>query len=98
MSTSSEISLKRKNELISNIKNSSVKVFGEEDSWYEESLFSSTESIEILKRLDEQIIYLSREQFKFKIFNKINLLPRDKAFYGDVDEDGSCKFMMKFSR
>jgi hypothetical protein len=80
------MSVKRKREFLSNDKN-----LGEGDSWYEESLFSSNESIDILKRLDEQIVYLPREQFKFQIFNTINLLPRDKAFYGDVDSDGSCK-------
>jgi len=73
------------------------KLFGEGDSWYKELLFSPNESIEILRQLDEQIIYLPREQFKFKIFNTINLLPRDKAFYGNVHSDGSCKYLIHSS-
>jgi len=102
MSTSSEILLKRKRELSSTDKDCQIdikqhvhrplKLLGEGDSWYEESLVSPREAIEILKKLDEQIVYLPREQFKFKIFNTINLLPRDKAFYGDVHSDGSCKY------
>ena len=68
-----------------------LKFYGEGDSWYVEQLFSSTTSTEILKQLDEQIAYLPREQFRFKIFNTVNLLPRDKAFYGDIHSDGSCK-------
>jgi hypothetical protein len=85
MSAASSETLKRK-------KESSSTSFGAGDSRYEESLFSSNESIEILKELDEQIVYLPREQFQFKIFNKITPLPRDKAFYGDVDSDGSCEY------
>jgi hypothetical protein len=72
------------------------RFFGEGDSRYEESLFSPDESIEILKELDEQIVYLPREQFQFKIFNTLTPLPRDKAFYGDVDSDGSCKCLIEF--
>jgi hypothetical protein len=79
--------LKRKNS-----KDCQSNLFGEGDSWYKEPLFSSNESIEILKQLDEQIVYLPREQFKFQIFNATHLLPRDKAFYGDVHSDGSCKY------
>jgi hypothetical protein len=90
------MSLKRKGELLSTDEDCQLKkLFGEGDSWYEESLVSSNESIEILKKLDEQIVYLPREQFKFKIFNTVNLLPRDKAFYGDVHSDGSCKHFIE---
>ncbi|CAF0912295.1 unnamed protein product [Rotaria sordida] len=99
MSASSSKTLKRKKESQSTDNDCQIdikqhvhcqrKILGEGDSWYEESLFSSNESIEILKQLDEQIVYLPREQFQFKIFNTINLLPRDKAFYGDVYSDGS---------
>ncbi|CAF2149178.1 unnamed protein product [Rotaria magnacalcarata] len=67
------------------------KRLGEEDSWYKDTLFSLDESLEILKEIDEQIVHFPREQFKLKIVNTINLLPRDKAFYGDVNSDGSCK-------
>ena len=87
MSAALSETLKRK-------KESSSTHFGEGDSRYEESLFSSNESIEILKELDEQIVYLPREQFKFKIFNNIIPLPRDKAFYGEVDSDGSCECLI----
>jgi hypothetical protein len=92
MSTSS---LKRKKTLLSNENDDrcSLKKFGEGDSYYEESLFSPESAIEILKKLDEQIIYLPREQFQFKIFNTVNLLPRDKAFYGDIYADGSCEYL-----
>jgi hypothetical protein len=100
MSTSSEGTLKRKScekdsqtNDIKHIDHRSLKAFGEGDSYYEESLFSPQSAIEILKKLDEQIVYLPREQFKFKIFNTVNLLPRDKAFYGDVDADGSCEYI-----
>lgn len=93
------MSIKRKNESSpSSIEKDCEKTFfGERDSWYEESLFSSNESIDILKELDKQIIYLPREQFKFQIFNTINLLPRDKAFYGDVYSDGSCMYSISIS-
>ncbi len=92
--------LKRKKELSSNDKDDhlhhQLKSFGEGDSYYHESLFSLDSSNEILKQLDEQIVYLPREQFKFKIFHKVNLLPRDKAFYGDIYSDGSCEYCIKF--
>ncbi|CAF3074070.1 unnamed protein product [Rotaria sp. Silwood2] len=99
MSVSSSKALKRKKESWSTDNDCQIdvkqhvhcqpKLFGEGDSRYEEALFSPNESIEILKQLDEQIVYLPREQFKFKIFNTVNILPRDKAFYGDVYSDGS---------
>lgn len=94
MSTTSEKTLKRKKE-----SPSDVRSLGEGDSSYEESLFSSETSTNVLQRLDEQIVYLPREQFKFQIFNTVNLLPRDKAFYGDVHSDGSCEcYDVEFSR
>ncbi|CAF3457505.1 unnamed protein product [Rotaria sp. Silwood1] len=99
MSASSSKTFKRKKESRSSDHDSQIdvkqdahcqpKLLGEGDSWYKEQLFSPNASIEILKELDEQIVYLPREQFKFKIFNTVNLLPRDKAFYGDVYSDGS---------
>jgi hypothetical protein len=92
--------LKRKQTLLptnekddEHIDHRSLKKFGEGDSYYDDSIFSPESSIEILKKLDEQIVYLPREQFKFKIFNTVNLLPRDKAFYGDVYADGSCEYL-----
>lgn len=88
--------MKRKKESASTDRDCQKECFGEGDSWYQESLFSSHDSIDILKELDKQIVYLPREQFKFQIFNTINLLPRDKAFYGDVDSDGSCMYFLHF--
>ena len=84
--TASESTLKRKN-----TNDSQIGSLGEGDSYYEESVFSSETAKDILQRLDEQVVYLPREQFKFRIFNTVNLLPRDKAFYGDVQSDGSCE-------
>lgn len=72
----------------------SLKKYGEGDSYFDDSIFSPESSIEILKKLDEQVVYLPREQFKFKIFHTVNLLPRDKAFYGDVYTDGSCEYSL----
>lgn len=93
-----DVSCKRKHETESDEKidvkkniSQQCELFGENDCWYKKSIFSREESVEILKKLDEQIVYLPREQFKFKIFKNTFLLPRDKAFYGDVDVDGSCK-------
>ena len=64
---------------------------GEGDSSYEYPIFSPEETEEIFRALDEQIVYLPREQFTFRIFNTIHLLPRDKAFYGEVSADGTCE-------
>jgi len=93
-----EMSCKRKRETESNEKVDVKRIVprqtelcGEGDSWHKKSIFSHEESVEILKKLDEQIVYLPRERFQFKIFTKTFLLPRDKAFYGDVNSDGSCK-------
>lgn len=92
LTTTSERTLKRKKELLpSNINDCSMRRLGEGDSYYDESLLSSDVARDILKRLDEQIVYLPRTQFTFRIFHKVNVLPRDKAFYGDVQSDGSCE-------
>ena len=96
MSAPSESTLKRKKESASSEKDAqddhrSLKLFGEGDSYQQISVFSPKESIDILKELDEQITYLPREQFKFRIFHVVHLLPRDKAFYGDVQADRSCE-------
>ncbi|CAF1079062.1 unnamed protein product [Didymodactylos carnosus] len=65
-------------------------LLGSGDSWYERNFFTSNEAQSILDELNEQVEFLPRDTFKFKIFGQINLLPRDKAFYGDVHEkDGS---------
>ncbi|CAF3347790.1 unnamed protein product, partial [Rotaria socialis] len=63
------------------------KRLGEEDSCWEDTLFSLNESLEILKEIGEQIVHFPREQFKFKSFNTINLLPHNKTFYGDLNSD-----------
>ncbi|CAF3385571.1 unnamed protein product [Rotaria socialis] len=68
------------------------KRLGEEDSCWEDTLFSLNESLEILKEIGEQIVHFPREQFKFKSFNTINLLPHNKTFYGDLNSDGSCNY------
>ena len=73
------------------VENSSVIFYGEGDSSYEYPIFSKEKTEEIFRDLDNQIVYLPREQFKFRIFNQIHLLPRDKAFYGDVATDGTCE-------
>lgn len=74
------------------VENSSTTVFyGEGDSSYDDSIYSSEETKKIFQELDKQIVYLPREQFKFRIFHMIHLLPRDKAFYGDVSADGTCE-------
>ena len=94
MTTTSENTLKRKKESPSNtndLQSRILRSLGEGDSYYDESAFPSEAAVEILKRLDEQIVYLPRELFKFRIFHKMNRLPRDKAFYGDVQADGSCE-------
>lgn len=67
---------------------SSAIIYGEGDSNYQYPIFSPDETKEILRELDEQIVYLPREQFRFRILNSVSLLPRDKAFYGDVTSDG----------
>lgn len=71
------------------------KSYGEGDSSYQAALFSPTESDEILRQLDDEILFLPRESFPFKIFSKVQPLPRDKAFFGDVQSDGSCKSLTR---
>lgn len=98
LTTTSESTLKRKKESSSNTNDVQSRSLGEGDSYYDESIISSEAAVEILKRLDEQIVYLPRSLFKFRIFHKLNVLPRDKAFYGDVQADGSCECCVTSSR
>lgn len=65
------------------------RLLAEGDTYYVESLFSPDESLQILRKLDEQIVYLPRMLFQFTIFNRTTCVPRDMAFYGDVYPDGS---------
>ena len=85
----SDMALKRKRS--SSVPRSLNGSYGEGDSSYQAAVFSSAESSDILRELDDEILFLPRERFQFKIFSKINVLPRDKAFYGDVQADGSCE-------
>jgi len=41
------------------------------------------------QRLREELDYVPRKYMVFKIFGKSMQLPRDKQFYGDIDEEGN---------
>ena len=56
------------------------------DSFYIPLYFGSAEADELLRRLQQELVYVPRDdpRLQFKIFNAINQLPRDKSFLGDV--------------
>lgn len=52
-------------------------------------IFTSKESDLILEHLHKELDYVPRKFMVFKIFGNELELPRDKQFYGDMDEDGN---------
>lgn len=52
-------------------------------------LYNQKESEILLEKLNKELEYVPRKYMVFRIFGKELQLPRDKQFYGDVDEDGS---------
>ena len=59
------------------------------DSQYISNFMTSTMADEAYQALKTEMVYIPREQLTFSIFGKTFSLPRDKAFHGDIDEDGS---------
>lgn len=62
------------------------KSFG--DSSLYDGFYNSSDASDVMKELDSVLVYVPRSQMLFTIFKKEFELPRDKAFYGDVDELG----------
>ncbi len=52
-------------------------------------LLSPEEADEAFKLVSDQVLYLPRTALQFSIFGKTFQLPRDKAFFGDVADDGT---------
>jgi len=52
-------------------------------------LLTKEEADKILDQLHEELDYVPRDLMVFRIFNSVLNLPRDKQFYGDVDENGN---------
>lgn len=60
------------------------------DSWYWPGFLSNFEADAIMQAIEAEIVFIDREELgRFKAWGKENVLPRDKAFMGDVDADGS---------
>ena len=53
------------------------------------TIYTESESEELIQKLREELFYVPRPLMIFKIFGKSIQLPRDKGFFGDVYEDGS---------
>ncbi|KAJ3056915.1 Alpha-ketoglutarate-dependent dioxygenase alkB 2 [Rhizophlyctis rosea] len=58
------------------------------DSRYITSFLAQEEADRVLANLNNEVVFLDRDSLKFRIYGKTTQLPRDKAFYGDVDGDG----------
>jgi len=63
--------------------------YGEGDAKYYPNFLTKDEADDFLTRLKEELHYIPREEMTFKIYGKTIPLPRDKAFLGDVADDGS---------
>ncbi len=60
------------------------------DSWYEIDFLAVHEAAESLARVIAEVSFIDRADLApFKAWGKVNMLPRDKAFEGDVEADGS---------
>ena len=44
---------------------------------------------EVFDELQKEVTFLPRSELTFQIYGKSMQLPRDKAFFGDVNKDGS---------
>jgi alkylated DNA repair dioxygenase AlkB len=64
-----------------------VSYLGSGDSFYYANFITNPD--EGFQQLQNQVIYLPREELTFKIYGKTFMLPRDKQFYGDIAEDGT---------
>ncbi|KAJ3050033.1 hypothetical protein HK097_008983 [Rhizophlyctis rosea] len=59
------------------------------DSKYTTNFLEPAVANKAYKNLQQEIQYVPRQNLTFTIYGKTFPLPRDKAFYGDVDADGS---------
>lgn len=56
---------------------------------YIQNFLSPQEADKALLKLQDELQFIPRESLTFSIFGKTFPLPRDKAFYGEVQSDGS---------
>ena len=58
------------------------------DSWYQPAFILDPNAI--MARLEAEVTFIDRQELdRFELFGREVVLPRDKAFYGDVEADGS---------
>jgi alkylated DNA repair dioxygenase AlkB len=57
------------------------------DSFYFPKFFTADEAKNLYTQLQQELVYVPRDQITFNIFGKTIPLPRDKAFFGDVTND-----------
>jgi len=59
------------------------------DSYLVEDFLSPEEAVKVLEKVDGEVEYRSRDDpsLQFKIFGHTRQMPRDKAFYGQVEVD-----------
>lgn len=62
-------------------------LYGSGDSYYITNVFPNHSMI--FEALEKEITYIDKNLLKFKIYGRELLLPRKKAFFGDIDTDGS---------
>ncbi len=57
------------------------------DSFYHEDFYDEKRADKLVSKLENEIVYVPRDEITFSIYGRTIPLPRDKAFYGDVDND-----------
>ena len=68
-----------------------VRVYGAGDAYYYRNYFTSGQADDHYARLQRELdqLYVPREEMVFRIYGRVIPLPRDKAFLGQVQPDGT---------